>query len=348
MSVTRLQLDEVRELSQISHWRSLAQGFIEWGWIGLAIVLAKWIDSIALYPLWVLLIGSRQHALAILMHDAAHGRVHPDRNWNDAIGELMFAWPLLISMRAYRRVHLAHHRHLQTPLDPDWKLWRKFSYYWFPKNRSAVIGEIARFSLGFGAIQIFGMLRHFFKLYVRPQDSRVTNESSAEATASLSRFILPLCGVAVLAGLITAVTWLDAWTTLVLYWVIPLLTATLGIQYVRGLAEHFISENGGPEALSCSRSMSYSLLERILVAPLNVGYHLEHHLYPSVPFYRLKELHHRLMAMPDFRQQAHVTHGVSGVISECATSHSTLALWEKQESEKALPINTEASVGQNN
>ncbi|GAG84267.1 unnamed protein product, partial [marine sediment metagenome] len=30
-------------------------------------------------------------------------------------------------------------------------------------------------------------------------------------------------------------------------------------------------------------------------APHNVNYHLEHHLHPTVPFYRLPELNHRLV-----------------------------------------------------
>ncbi len=77
--------------------------------------------------------------------------------------------------------------------------------------------------------------------------------------------------------------------------------------------------------------MIYNRLERILVAPLNVGYHLEHHLYPSVPFYRLEELHRRLMRVDVFRNQARITRGVNGVIRECATSLSTQGLWEKQQ-----------------
>lgn len=104
----------------------------------------------------------------------------------------------------------------------------------------------------------------------------------------------------------------------------------MGVLYVRAIAEHFISEDGGSSSLACSRSMDYSPLERIVFAPLNVGYHLEHHLYPSVPFYRMKTLHRRLVDVALFHAQARVTRGVNGVIRECGSSLSTQDLWAKQ------------------
>jgi len=326
-----LPTDAVRELSRLGPWRAAAQGAMEWGWIALAVALATRLDSLLLYPLWVVLIGSRQHALAILMHDAAHSRAHPDRRWNDAIGELLFAWPILVSMRAYRRTHLAHHQHLQTPLDADWRIWRDHAYYWFPMKRGALVGEIVRFSLGLRTLKLFEFLGKYANRDARPAALRETPAGTAPRRRDgLDRARVPYYLVAA-AGVTAA----GAWGTVALYWVVPLLTATMGMLYVRAVAEHFISEDGGPDALPCSRSMRYNLVERLLLAPLNVGYHLEHHLYPSVPFYRLDELHRRLLAVDEFRARARFTQGVAGVIRECESSHSTRGLWEKQLARRA-------------
>ena len=58
------------------------------------------------------------------------------------------------------------------------------------------------------------------------------------------------------------------------------------------------------------------MLERIFVAPKNVNYHIEHHFFPSVPFYRLPELHAILMSKPGYREGAHVTRTYWGVLEE--------------------------------
>ena len=73
-----------------------------------------------MYLLTVAFIGARQHALLILMHDGVHYRLFRDRRLNDWTAEIILAWPNLISARAYRRNHFAHHRYLNTAQDPDW------------------------------------------------------------------------------------------------------------------------------------------------------------------------------------------------------------------------------------
>ncbi len=67
--------DQWRRLSAKSSWRGLWLVAHAWGTIGLAMLVgARWP---LLLPLCVLVIGTRQLGLAILMHDAAHGLLHP-------------------------------------------------------------------------------------------------------------------------------------------------------------------------------------------------------------------------------------------------------------------------------
>ena len=47
-----------------------------------------------------------------------------------------------------------------------------------------------------------------------------------------------------------------------------------------------------------------------------MNYHIEHHFFPSVPFYRLPELHALLMSKPGYREGAHVTRTYWGVLEE--------------------------------
>jgi fatty acid desaturase len=45
------------------------------------------------------------------------------------------------------------------------------------------------------------------------------------------------------------------------------------------------------------------------VFPIGQDYHLPHHLYASVPHYRLRELHEVLLEYPEYREQAVVVEG---------------------------------------
>jgi fatty acid desaturase len=60
-----------------------------------------------------------------------------------------------------------------------------------------------------------------------------------------------------------------------------------------------------------------SWLESIFILPRNVGYHIEHHWYPSVPFYRLPELHQHLMAREGFQTHAVIKRTVFASLGEC-------------------------------
>jgi fatty acid desaturase len=104
---------------------------------------------------------------------------------------------------------------------------------------------------------------------------------------------------------------------LVLYWIVPMFTCLVLIMRIRSIAEHHAIEIGEPQtAYPRTRTTDATWLERIFLAPKNVNYHIEHHFFPSVPFYRLPELHAILMSKPGYREGAHVTRTYWGVLEE--------------------------------
>ncbi len=88
-----------------------------WGVIAAAIAVGVWLPI--LIPLCVMVIGTRQLGLAILMHEAAHGGLSRYLNLNDFLGHWLCAVPIGASLTAYRPYHLSHHRFAQQPEDPD-------------------------------------------------------------------------------------------------------------------------------------------------------------------------------------------------------------------------------------
>ena len=65
------------------------------------------------------IIGSRQQALGILVHDATHYLLYKNRTVNDIVSDLCCGFPVNISTTLYRSTHFRHHRFANTEQDPD-------------------------------------------------------------------------------------------------------------------------------------------------------------------------------------------------------------------------------------
>ncbi|HEV2170452.1 MAG TPA: fatty acid desaturase, partial [Candidatus Binatus sp.] len=114
---------------------------------------------------------------------------------------------------------------------------------------------------------------------------------------------------------LAVIIYLHAFTGFLLFWIVPMFTWLVLIMRIRSIAEHHAidkPENEYPK----TRTVRATLFERIFIAPKNVNYHIEHHFFPSVPFYRLPELHAILMSKPGYCEGAHLTRTYWGVLEE--------------------------------
>ncbi|HYL25116.1 MAG TPA: hypothetical protein VEV21_12045, partial [Burkholderiales bacterium] len=77
----------VRELVRRSAWRASAAILADVAVLAIAIAaaLAGWPNPLVLIPA-ILVIGTRQHALFVIAHDAAHYLLYERRWLNDAMG----------------------------------------------------------------------------------------------------------------------------------------------------------------------------------------------------------------------------------------------------------------------
>lgn len=272
-----------------------------WVVIFAVIYLYQQIAIIWLYPVAVIVIGARMHALAILMHDATHFRFLKNRKWNDIISNLVIMYPIFSSIEKYRTNHLKHHRHLNTTEDPDWVAKLTKREFLFPKTKTEFILTICSYMVLYqGILDAFWFLKRF--------------GGAEEKVKVQSENKLFVYGFYV--TVFTLLTVFNAWGYYLLFWVVPYLTSFFMFQYIRSVAEHF-GELAYEDELSSSRTVMPSLLERFLIAPHHVGYHLEHHLYPGVPYYHLPQLHKLLMRQEEYKLKAHITTGyMSGLLRE--------------------------------
>jgi fatty acid desaturase len=107
-------------------------------------------------------------------------------------------------------------------------------------------------------------------------------------------------------AVITKLTGAYAFPYFLLLWVVPLFTAFAFFMILRQLVQH---GNGGRGWINNTRTFLVAPFIRFAVFPFGQDYHLPHHMYATVPHYRLKRLHALLMEYPEYRAEALEVHG---------------------------------------
>jgi fatty acid desaturase len=273
---------ELVALRERVEWKGIALIAHAWGVILGSIALVAIFPNPLTYVVAVVLIGSRQLGLAILMHDGAHGCLSRNPARNMALSQWFCAYPVFAETVAYRRYHLQHHQRTQQDDDPDLvlsapfpitkasyrrKFWRDISGQTGYEQRKAQILN----ALGDPAWPPAQRLRHF------------ANKLGLQIAANAALF----------AGLALA----GVWWAYPLLWLVPLMTWMMVITRIRNIAEHAVVPDGD-DPLRNTRTTRANLIERALIAPYFVNYHLEHHLLYYVPCYNLPRLHAIMMRGP--------------------------------------------------
>lgn len=306
---------ELAAMTRLNGWRSAWAVVFDVGVIVATIWLTQAYFHWWLYPLAVVVIGSRQHAMVVLMHEASHEGLFNHKALNDLVGEVVLAWPFLISMRGYRDNHIAHHRHLNSTDDPDWIRYKapgaaERADWTYPRPSGSVVKLLAMDLLGLNVAEQF---RRGARL-AKPRDHRSAEDKQRARDNPVK---LPRSWVrarwAIRIGCAIAFTVTGTWLGFLLYWVVPLFTMLKMCVRIRQLAGHFAVYGG--EGL---RTTLANPLERFLVSPHHIGFHAEHHLYPFVPWHDLAKLHRRMVDRGDYEPGTafRLTPGYLGVIAD--------------------------------
>ena len=282
-----LSSEEIRPLAARSDLWGVALVAHAWGVIAAAVALfALWPNPLT-FTLAVVVIGSRQLGLAILMHEAAHRALFKSGRANEIAGRWLCGFPILADMDAYRHYHLTHHRHTQTDRDPDLKLSAPF-----PTTRASLRRKFTRDLTGqTGLRQLYGQVVTWLTFAGDDEaiEAATTGHAQAFKAPGLGR---PLLVNAVLFAIFWAATGL--WWAWAAFWLLPLMTWFQLVLRIRNIAEHACVERGD-DPFTNVRTTRANWLARALVAPYWVNYHLEHHLIMHVPCYRLPALHRAML-----------------------------------------------------
>ena len=241
-----------------------------------AIVCAGYLHSLALGTAWVWLtgfvLGVLLNFLYAAQHELSHATVFATRRINVLFGRLIgFA---MIFPRDYDQVmHFAHHTHTQ-----DWEkdgelvrapytlvtylLWLSGVTYW--RNR------------------IFGVIRRARGVIIEPfiraeEEAKIVLESRVH--------------VALYAVILLGSVALNSWAAMS-FWLLPMLL-TKPVHQLQNTIEH-LGLSHEDDILKNTRSTRTNALMRWLC--WQMPYHTAHHVFPSVPFWKLRQLNAKIEA----------------------------------------------------
>ena len=223
--------------------------------------------SRGIFVVLAVLAGLTQNALVILMHEGSHWFFHHTKSTNDLLANILVCLPILNTVEGYRHSHLMHHQHVGHPSDPYFRLYDQYA------SKRELLKYLCLDITGITAVRLF------YERYLTP-----TEASPKMFGVLLALFVLIQSALFVLLWRLTG--------TVLGYcfiWVIPLMTIPFAINRIRTIAEHC------SRAGIANRSTLVNMVEYCLIAPYGYNFHYEHHLLPTIPYYRLAWVHQRLM-----------------------------------------------------
>jgi fatty acid desaturase len=270
------QVDSLAQNLSAKSYRSIPRIFLDLLlWIGtaaLAVYLHRWWFSTA--GIFVIGFGPF-HDLLVQGHEGTHDLISRNRRIND-----LFTWFTLglagISAEAHRRFHLDHHHYAHTDQDPEYKFFDRvvrgvpgWAYFFIP-----VFAQIG--------VNAYGLQK------TMPAEVR-------------RGVLLELARAALLHA---AVAFVLGWQRYLLFVIAPMVSGLYVASVLRAVTEHHdVTE--GSQWTNARSIVTHPLMEFLWS---NVNYHLEHHLYPSVPYHALPELRKVLTA----EYQAHQSNVANG------------------------------------
>jgi fatty acid desaturase len=244
------------------------------------------------YPLSVLMIGAHQRGLSTLLHDSAHGVLAKNRTFNFLLGTLPTAWLIFQRHFAYRESHvLTHHPYLgRADRDPDLEFFINEGVFQ-PRSDGSFLWQVVVLPMLGSKTWAYlkYLVRNRYRMLMESlgarSDSRPVKRTDWQYQFDRWGFgcfwlVMSISGIFTAFGLY-----------LVAFWLVPYITSFHIIGWFIEMSEHCSSIEGRSTNVLMARNRRSRHIERWLTGINSDGYHLDHHLDPTTPFWLLPEAH---------------------------------------------------------
>jgi sphingolipid delta-4 desaturase len=233
-------------------------------WV-LALVMAQ--IGVALWasqrPIWVALLltttvgAAMAHALGVLIHESSHNLVFR-RGWLNRVVAIVANLPFCVpAAMEFRHQHLLHHKYLGDARDPDGRDTQAPTHKEVEVVGHSAVRKFLSFTFG----------RFFYR-------ARAANAAPRDGWL-VGNVVACILADAMLIAL-------GGWRPVVFLIGSALLGFGPHVFGARRVSEHLTIRRGQPT------NSYYGLLNRVA---FDVGYHVEHHDFPAVPWRRMRRLH---------------------------------------------------------
>lgn len=249
-----------------------------------------------LYPISIILIGSRQRALATILHEAAHLCIAKSRRWNQIVGTYLSGYLILQEFDSYRDSHVKrHHAYLGHPEnDPDYKYHIEQKLYEYK-----------------GCFEFFKeyILKPLFLLKAASYTWYLIKHRLLPNRLYVHNYIKMF---SMWATIFVICSYFHVIYYLLILWFVPLLTTAALFGWFNELAEHYPLIGKHTNEMYMTRNRFSHWLEHFLFNTHNENYHLIHHLQATIPYWNLKKAHEIMCQDPVY---ANLNENMGGIFA---------------------------------
>ncbi|MBJ7222358.1 MULTISPECIES: fatty acid desaturase family protein [unclassified Brenneria] len=296
--------DELQSLSLLNNYRGAIAVLLDWLQIIIAISLSCYINNVFFYFLTVFFIGSRQRALATILHESAHRVLASNVKLNDFLGKYVSGYTIFQTFKKYARSHVILHHNFLGDLDkdPDSQYYRESNLFDTSSKRKFLWSHLI-------SPLLLSKSPSFIRYLIKNRLGDI-KDREVKTLLIVWFFILLLCYLT------------DAFSILFFYWIVPLITTFPMIGWFIELAEHYpIIDNDDDIDKTWNR---FSAKAELFFTGMHAeNYHLTHHLMPSIPFWNLKKAHEIMMQDIDYRKRNQRMGGIF------LSANNNESLWKK-------------------
>jgi fatty acid desaturase len=204
-----------------------------------------------------------------LQHQCLHGTALSSRKLNRSVG-FFLGLPSLVSFSHYKNKHMIHHKNLALKNKGEFFKYRPIGAY-------STVGTLLR--AAFDYRRIYSLLTVDGPAIIRNRQTGVLREARFEY----------ICIGSIFSALLLASILFGQFGLFLLLWIVPLLLVSEPVHYLIELPEHYSCSNSPQDITHATRSITGSILTTWFTNTNNL--HVEHHLYPGVPFSALPNIH---------------------------------------------------------